>query len=546
MKKAAFGLALAGIVLTVAVRVANPWFVDMPAAWFGAVGLLPLVGLGSRRWAAGLVAAWAVALAWPTPGLDSVRVLVVGLDGATFASVDPLVASGKLPRLGALLGQSASAVLVARPPLHSPELWTTIAAGRRDHGVDGFRMRATDLVVPRFWDYALDRGWKVGVYKWLVTTPVRQVDGFMVPGWEARTTDAWPPELGFVKEAELARRVRPRRGEPAKPISAGLAVTAALHGARMSTLLGAGLGLVRGWVAPPTALERLSSEQRTRAALDRDVFTWACWTYRPALATFGYFAIDGVSHRAAHLHDPAAGLDPVSLAYEDADAIVGELVDSLPASAAVVIFSDHGSAPLAADAARAYLAPLTERLQARITAEVGPAEVARTGGRLTVFPRAGTDAARLLAWLRGLEDADGGPVFDADPLPGEQGVGLAFHRRSLSASDIAAGTVGGEPLADYVRLADDYTGDHDPAGLFILRAPGVAGGQRGGPLEQVDVAPTVLALLGVPRPGGLEGVGWRVPEVPADLRPGPDLGAFVYGGSAEPDDDALRALGYVE
>lgn len=546
MKKVAFGLALAGIVLTVALRVVNPWFVDMPLAWFGAVGLGPLLVLRSRRWAAGLLAAWALTLAWPSPGLDSVQVLVVGLDGETFASVDPLVAAGKLPRLGALLGESASAVLVARPPLHSPELWSTIAAGRRDHGVDGFRMRATDLVVPRFWDYALDRGWRVGVYKWLVTTPVRQVDGFMVPGWEARTTDAWPPELGFVKEAELARRVRPRRGEAAKPIGPELGVTAVLHGARMSTLVGAAGWLVRGWASPPTALDRLSSEQRIRAALDRDVFTWACWTYRPALATFGYFAIDGLSHRAAHLHDPALGLDPVSLAYEDADALVGELVDSLPESASVVIFSDHGSAPLRADAARAYLAPLTERLQARITAEVGPVEVARTGGRLTVFPRAETDPARLLAWLRDLHDADAQPVFDADPLPADAGVGLAFHRRALSAADIAAGTVGGEPLADYVRLADDYTGDHDPAGLFILRAPGVAGGQRRGALEQEDVAPTVLALLGVPRPAGLQGASWLVPEVPPDGRPPPDVGAFVYGPSAEPDDDALRALGYVE
>lgn len=246
MKKAAFGLALAGVALTVALRFANPWFVDMPLVWFAAVGLPPLLFVGRRRATVGLVGAWVAALAWPRPGLDSVRVLVVGLDGATFESVDPLIAAGKLPHLGALLAESASAVLVARPPLHSPELWSTIATGRTDHGVAGFRMSARDLRVPRFWDYALDRGLTVGVYKWLVTTPVREVDGFMVPGWEARSTDTWPPELGFVKEAELARRVRPRREETGKPLSAGLMITAVLHGARMSTLLDAGGWLLRG------------------------------------------------------------------------------------------------------------------------------------------------------------------------------------------------------------------------------------------------------------------------------------------------------------
>ena len=56
----------------------------------------------------------------------------------------------------------------------------------------------------------------------------------------------------------------------------------------------------------------------------------------------------------------------------------------------------------------------------------------------------------------------------------------------------------------------------------------------------------ILALLGVPRPAGLQGASWLVAEVPPDGRPPPDVGAFVYGPSAEPDDDALRALGYVE
>jgi arylsulfatase A-like enzyme len=234
----------------------------------------------------------------------------------------------------------------------------------------------------------------------------------------------------------------------------------------------------------------------------------------------------------------------VSFAYQEADAIVGELVRAIPEASSVLLYSDHGSRPLLADEARTYLVPLTERLQDRLAAEVGSVEVIRTGGRLVIFPRDGTDPVRLRAAVDGLLDAGGQPVFDAAPI--DHALGLSFHQQAMSPADVAAGTVGSEAMSRYVRLADDYTGDHDPAGVLIVRAPGITPGPQADPVEQIDVMPTILALLGLPRPPGLPGLAWLVPEVPDDGRAPPDPARFQYGSGAGADEESLRALGYVE
>jgi predicted AlkP superfamily phosphohydrolase/phosphomutase len=60
-----------------------------------------------------------------------------------------------------------------------------------------------------------------------------------------------------------------------------------------------------------------------------------------------------------------------------------------------------------------------------------------------------------------------------------------------------------------VHVRDNDTGpddaNHAREGLYLLAAPGVSAG-RGEDRDLVDVAPTVLSLLGEPIPGELEGL----------------------------------------
>src|SRR5699024_12422020 len=71
----------------------------------------------------------------PTP-----RVLVIGIDGGSFDTIDPLVERGELPHMAALLRHSASAATSTTWPAHTAPGWASMTSasypGR--HGVHQF------------------------------------------------------------------------------------------------------------------------------------------------------------------------------------------------------------------------------------------------------------------------------------------------------------------------------------------------------------------------------------------------------------------------
>jgi hypothetical protein len=74
-----------------------------------------------------------VARANPT----DIKILIVGIDGATFDVINPLIAEGKLPQIRKLIKEGAHGVLKSEMPSKSPSLWTSIATGRgpQEHGI---------------------------------------------------------------------------------------------------------------------------------------------------------------------------------------------------------------------------------------------------------------------------------------------------------------------------------------------------------------------------------------------------------------------------
>ena len=58
------------------------------------------------------------------------RVLVIGLDGATFDVMKPLVTEGRLPNLGRLMDQGSHGVLRSAYPPITPSAWTSFATGK--------------------------------------------------------------------------------------------------------------------------------------------------------------------------------------------------------------------------------------------------------------------------------------------------------------------------------------------------------------------------------------------------------------------------------
>jgi hypothetical protein len=98
-------------------------------------------------------------------------------------------------------------------------------------------------------------------------------------------------------------------------------------------------------------------------------------------------------------------------------------------------------------------------------------------------------------------------------------------------------------------------GDHAPEGIFVISGPGIPRGIDLGVLRQIDLAPTVLAMLDLPVAEDMPGrvVLTALPEgsfadpqwIPSYGRGGEDLYPTGLSPADEDYKDRLRALGYI-
>jgi len=156
------------------------------------------------------------------PRAESVpRMVILGIDGATFRIMNPLLEKGELPNFQSVIDRGVRGYLQTLSPTNSPILWTSIATGTRRnvHGVMNFlvqHLRGTSVPVRTFpshmglnttsllqkiygeemvetypvtgafreaatvWEIAGAYGIRVGVANWWPTWPAPAVNGFVV------------------------------------------------------------------------------------------------------------------------------------------------------------------------------------------------------------------------------------------------------------------------------------------------------------------------------------------------------------------------------
>jgi predicted AlkP superfamily phosphohydrolase/phosphomutase len=123
------------------------------------------------------------------------QVVFIGIDGATWRALDPLIEQGRLPNLERIKMEGCYGTLMSTPCYVSPPAWTSMLTGYAPEktGVYTFGnfsweegkfspLTAEDIEVPAVWDLASLAGQKVGVTNVPLTYPVRPVNGIMVSG----------------------------------------------------------------------------------------------------------------------------------------------------------------------------------------------------------------------------------------------------------------------------------------------------------------------------------------------------------------------------
>jgi predicted AlkP superfamily phosphohydrolase/phosphomutase len=138
------------------------------------------------------------------------RVLMIGLDGATFDVLRPMMNEGVMPNLAAMVAGGVSGTLESTRPPITPAAWTTFMTGKGPgkHGIIDFLRYdpATNRLTfnnnqkisqKTIWQILSDKSYRVGSINVPMTFPPEPVNGFMISGFDTPSGQdfTYPKEL---------------------------------------------------------------------------------------------------------------------------------------------------------------------------------------------------------------------------------------------------------------------------------------------------------------------------------------------------------------
>ena len=154
------------------------------------------------------------------------KVLVVGIDGATWSLIKPWADEGKLPTFRRLLKNGAWGELRSSIPYMTYPAWKCYSTGKNPGKLGVYWFLSLDFKNRRivthsslsfkadeFWDYLGRQGFKVGIINMPTTYPPKRINGFMISGFGASNEDIYTTPSSLKKELEekLNYKVNPSR-----------------------------------------------------------------------------------------------------------------------------------------------------------------------------------------------------------------------------------------------------------------------------------------------------------------------------------------------
>jgi hypothetical protein len=456
------------------------------------------------------------------------KVLLVELNEIIWNLIDPLIAQGKLPTFALLErgGARAAPMSVDLPPQLDPWVtWTTVYTGQRqaDHNVYFLEQPPETIRAKRIWELCHEQGLRVGVYGSLCSWPPREINGFYVPDTFAQDAATYPASLRPIQELNLtyARSIRLPSDHDGWLFKARLGAQIGALGLRPKTM---------ARIARQLAEEQVNSGRRwKRVALqpivNADFFAALYRSCRPDFATFH------TNHVAHYMHTYWKAMDPERFAqptsegerrqyggaiehgYRTADELLQRMLRLMDAETTLVVASSMGQRPYTSELRGGK--PISQlRSLDRLLEILGVQDRVRAlsamSDQFNLYANSGQTRAELETKLAAAYvDRPGSPLFHLIKLGECVSVSLNSHDRVCEASRIrfpheAEGrTHRYGDLVYKTRLVK--SGCHDPQGMMILYGTGIRAGAHVAECDNLDIAPTLLALMGIEAPREMKG-----------------------------------------
>jgi predicted AlkP superfamily phosphohydrolase/phosphomutase len=267
------------------------------------------------------------------------KVVIIGLDAATWTLIRPWIAEGGMPNLARLMKAGVSGKLESILPPITPPAWTSFMTGKNPgkHGIFNFveaeqgayamnYINASSRRSPTIWKLLNNAGFTVGTMNIPFTYPPEKLNGFQISGLDT------PSETSpYIHPAKLKQEFDHH----------GIKI---LHDIRY-------LGFMSTDERRDQVLAEMQKvdEQWTNAAL------YLLENHPQDVIMFVFMSIDTVQHyfwqymdRSHFLHNVISETrfqDAVLNVYERLDAATGRLIEKLPADTTIFVVSDHGGGP---------------------------------------------------------------------------------------------------------------------------------------------------------------------------------------------------------
>lgn len=468
---------------------------------------------------------------------DARKVLLLEFNEINWHVIDKLLASRGaefLPHLAQLRERGSWGVQTAveRPPLLDPWItWVTLHTGvsPATHKASVLEQKGQTIQAKRSWHYVSEAGRTVGVFGSISAYPPPALNGFVVPGPFAPGDETHPPQLAPMQS--LNRRYTQVHNKTARPPgwaeNARQAVALIRLGLKPSTCLKIGTQLLRERSAPHLRWKRVALQP----AINFDFFAALYRSCRPDFCTWHS------NHAAHYMHHYWRAWDdsefPVKATQEErrkygeavphgyrvVDELIGRALRLIDEHTVLVVASSMGQQPYINEKYREGKVVVRIRDIQRLLDIVGRQGVGEVVP--TMVPQWNLHVgepehrvrlrARLESAMRVVEGrqerafavSETGDCLTLTPL------GLARPDDSVVYSFLPAD--GGprvvHPIGSLFAMDTPTVkqGMHHVDGMLAFYGPGIPRGRELPRCTNLDVAPTLLSILGIPVPALMEG-----------------------------------------
>jgi predicted AlkP superfamily phosphohydrolase/phosphomutase len=475
------------------------------------------------------------------------KLLLLEINEVTWDLIDRFIAAGKLPNFARLKthGTWGTPLSVDRPPQLDPWItWTTVYTGQpqAEHNVFFLQQPPETIKAKRIWERCQDHGLTVGVYGSLCSWPPRPVKGFYVPDTFSPDSQTYPESLNPIQILNLTytRSVRLPSDQDSVAFKAGLAARLVKLGLGPAHLAAITRQLAEERINPRIRWKRVALQPLVNFGFFRKLYR----QHRPHFATFH------TNHVAHYQHTYWKAMEPekfrplettgeeietygpaIEYGYTTADRLLGRMMALLDPETVLVVASSMGQKPFHSTlkggkqiAQWRSLDALLDLLGVRKTARA----ISTMSDEFVILAQPDAERDRIRAMLdASYIDTPDQKTFVCGSIDGAVRVNLKVYEvgRVKASSIVHFPATSGTPSPQYDEVIYNTghlkSGCHDERGIIAFYGAGVPGNIELAQYDNLNIAPTLMRLMGLPIPAEMRGEPMReiVAEAPSSRRP---------------------------